>query len=364
MKQFYFKNSKSFTKIVKIEYNDLVKISKSKDFSVLSNDINDAYGVDGLGAIIIQNVPDHFNKKFKLLNQTKELVSLPKQDLDKLEKPDINYGIGWSFGKEKFKGKPDFLKGSFYAQLPIYNDLVNKKESPTPNVWPSKLPNLQPALYEVGNQIREVSLMLYDCIDAHINKLLPGYNLTFKDIVKQSNHNVGRLLHYFERGNNKISKDDNWCGWHNDHGALTGLVSALFFNKKGQLVNDSIKLEKSGLWIQSRKGEYFKVSYGKNDIAYQIGETYQILSGGRLYATPHAVIIDEDCPSDVHRSTFALFMEPEMNFKLNIPKGSDLKDITTADIYPVPKIQDRFNRDGMSFKEFNDKTIEAFHKYL
>jgi hypothetical protein len=35
--------------------------------------------------------------------------------LEKLEKPEISYGRGWSRGKEKFQGKYDSLKGSFYA---------------------------------------------------------------------------------------------------------------------------------------------------------------------------------------------------------------------------------------------------------
>jgi len=35
--------------------------------------------------------------------------------LKKLEKEEINYGLGWSRGKERFRGVIDTGKGSFYA---------------------------------------------------------------------------------------------------------------------------------------------------------------------------------------------------------------------------------------------------------
>ena len=35
--------------------------------------------------------------------------------LEKYERSDAHYCVGWSRGREKFKGKPDMAKGSFYA---------------------------------------------------------------------------------------------------------------------------------------------------------------------------------------------------------------------------------------------------------
>lgn len=28
--------------------------------------------------------------------------------------------------------------------------------------------------------------------------------------------------------------DADWCGWHNDHGTLTGLTSAMYFDSEGK----------------------------------------------------------------------------------------------------------------------------------
>jgi len=40
---------------------------------------------------------------------------LPQNELLALEDAPSYYSVGWSCGKEKFLGKPDFSKGSFYA---------------------------------------------------------------------------------------------------------------------------------------------------------------------------------------------------------------------------------------------------------
>ena len=57
-----------------------------------------------------------------------------------------------------------------------------------------------------------------------------------------------RLLHYFARNEEEISKMNtmtaaeafsSWCGWHNDHGSLTGLVSAMYFDENHNPVENT-----------------------------------------------------------------------------------------------------------------------------
>jgi 2OG-Fe(II) oxygenase superfamily len=45
-----------------------------------------------------------------------------------------------------------------------------------------------------------------------------------------------------------------------------------------------------GLYIESRNGEFVHVKIPTDCCAFQIGETSQIMSGGKLQATPHAVL--------------------------------------------------------------------------
>ena len=354
--------TKSTPKIIRIPYKDLVNVYKSNRLNDLHIEIQDAYGKDGLGALVIQDVPNHFEIKYKLLQQTHQLINLPKEELLELESPETNYALGWSHGKEIYEGVPDTMKGSYYAKLKIKSEMEGRSSTQTKdeNKWPKYLPDLEPSFHAVGNQIREISFMMYDIIDNYIKSINPDYNLTYKNLIDVSDHNVGRILHYFPRGNSDLSSNNNWCGWHNDHGALTGLVSAMYFDSKNNLL-ENIKTEKTGLWMQARNGEYIKFGYGKNDIAFQLGESIQITSGGHLVATPHAVIIDDDIPADVHRSTLALFMQQKLDTKLEIPKNTNMENLKTADVYTVPKLQDRYIP-GMTFGDFHLATLNKYYE--
>lgn len=51
-----------------------------------------------------------------------------------------------------------------------------------------------------------------------------------ENTVKEADLVIGRLLHYFPQ-EKKSDKNEIWCGVHNDFGSLTGLCSAMFFDK-------------------------------------------------------------------------------------------------------------------------------------
>jgi isopenicillin N synthase-like dioxygenase len=275
-----------------------------------------------------------------------------------LERPDINYALGWSHGKEYFNDKPDYLKGSYYAQLLQYNT-----DNPIDNnVWPKQFPDLRQTFLDLGNVIRNIGFIILDIIDSYIRSTYPKYDINYRRLIEESRENTGRMLYYFPKNKAKENMNidaENWCEWHNDHGSLTGLASAIYLDENENEINT--KLTKTGLYIQNRRGEVIRVTFGKDDIAYQLGETLQIHSGGILHATPHAVKVLEDIPDDIARVTFALFMEPNKDVKMTIPEGSEINNILTSEIYKVPKVQERF-KNGMTFGEFNDATINKYYK--
>lgn len=344
-------------KIVRIKYEELVEI---KNHQNLFHKISDAYGKDGLGFLIVEKVPNYLQLKTRLVPLAHKLTNLTDSALKKIERPDINYSLGWSYGKEKFSsGKADLLKGSYYACL-LQDSSTNQVDT---NVWPEEIPELRNSFFSLGNLIRDTGYTLLNVIDSYIKSIYPSYALNYKKIIQDSKHNTGRVLYYYSKNHLKGANnndDENWCDWHNDHGSLTGLASAVYIDEQGNEAT-GLNLNKTGLYIQARNGEVTRVTFGKEDLAFQIGETLQIHSGGLLHATPHAVKVMDDIPDNIARVTFALFMEPNMDVPLITPKESRVEEIVTSEIYKVPKLQQRF-KPGMTFGQFNDATYNYYYQ--
>lgn len=184
----------------------------------------------------------------------------------------------------------------------------------------------------------------------------------------------GRLLHYFPPDiattNANEGPDDrdldfsSWCGWHNDHCSLTGLLPAMYIDVNGEEISNPDP--ESGLYIKARDGRLVRASIPSNAMAFQIGETAQIHSGGILQATPHAV---RGCKKDgcqgVSRESFAVFMEPEYFGEMKIPRGRTIQDAQRKeDEIHLPKsvktLRSRYKQ-GMNFGEFSEATFAAFH---
>ncbi len=365
----YDQKNFSNNNLIKIKYSYLTDPNNSQTF--LFDAISKAYNQDGFGIMVIEKVPGILEKKKKLFELTHKLINLPENELKKIEKQELNYSIGWSYGKEYLGSKPDLLKASYYAKLDPLHSSKNFKDE---NIWPEMIPELKSSFTEVGNMIRDIGLIILKNIDLFIKKKNSCYNLDYQSIISDSDQNTGRMLYYFprkklyknlENNDNKAfnleSSDSNWCEWHNDHGSLTGLVSASYNNEDGSEALN-LNLTKTGLWIQNRKGDLIRMAYGQEDIAFQLGETLQIHSGGLLHATPHSVKFMEDAPEDVARTTFALFMQPNKHFKLNLPKEAKKDDINTNPIYKyIPKLEDRFT-ENITFGDFCDKTNDLYYK--
>ena len=172
----------------------------------------------------------------------------------------------------------------------------------------------------MGQLIHSIGRMLAKLCDAYVLKHYPKYDSgKIGNVIEHSMCCKGRLLHYFPIGTNTVDEtttEDNsfssWCGWHNDHCSLTGLVPAMYIDSRGNEID--CPDTSAGLYITSRKGKVVHVNIPTDCLAFQIGETAQIHTGGLLQATPHAVRgcnqNDDKCRG-VSREAFAVFMEPE-----------------------------------------------------
>lgn len=165
---------------------------------------------------------------------------------------------------------------------------------------------------------KQVGALLAQHCDAYVHSRCPSYPAKrLETIVRQSRVAKGRLLHYFpmddgtalqkQQQQQHADDDDDvssWCGWHNDHGSLTGLTPAMYLDEAGKEVDPS-QLQQhgaaaagsGGLFVMSRSGELVQVvGVPADHLIFQIGETAEIHSGGVLQATPHAVKGGCVCP--------------------------------------------------------------------
>ena len=136
------------------------------------------------------------------------------------------------------------------------------------------LPELEDAFKVLGQMIVSAAILVAKQCDKYVHSLCPTYeNDKLQSIIIESRCCKARLLHYYsneslsksidikdkenepidnlnlnmsssiyEPINSPFTADDefsSWCGWHNDHGSLTGLTSALLLNEKGEITDES-----------------------------------------------------------------------------------------------------------------------------
>ncbi|KAE9025747.1 hypothetical protein PR003_g11604 [Phytophthora rubi] len=355
-----------------VAYEDLVA---KKDLSAV---VEEAFGYEGMGILVVSGVPEISDKRGDLLPLAFAFANLPDDVKAKCELPEAFYSFGWSHGKENLQGKPDYAKGSYYNN-PEVNDLANGDQQlihkfPSfyhPNIWPKELPGLEAAFMKLGQLIVDTGVLVAHQCDKLVESKCPGYERgKLHRIISTGKCSKARLLHYFALSEEQIAAQNEatsledsfaWCGWHNDHGALTGLVQAMFTDSTGAAVPNPDP--QAGLYVKNRRGEILKANIPPGHLVYQIGETSQILSGGTLQATPHAVR-GPQVPG-VNRETLAVFMQPLPEERMAVPKGDGSTDPLEAgktENLPkgVPPLLSRWNND-MSYDDFTQATLKAYY---
>ncbi|KAI4772252.1 Clavaminate synthase-like protein [Aureobasidium sp. EXF-3400] len=311
--------------------------SGSVPFEALEN----AFGPDSLGIIVVRDLPSDFVTMRKaLLSYSSYLANLPQTELAKLEDPQSSYLVGWSCGKETLKdGRFDTLKGSYYAN-PVQNSELHQKaidkfpnlpEYTAANIWPSShvLPGFEQAFQSLCTFIVDTAALVAQACDRYALKNVPQYQEGYLEhVVKTSISTKARLLHYYapstDQGEGESSPDD-WCATHLDHGCLTGLTSAMFVDETANPPRiDSAQVSplpelssppdpEAGLYIHSRSGKVTKVNIPKDCLAFQTGEALEVITKGKFRAVPH--FVKGAAPGkggQVARNTLAVFTQPNL----------------------------------------------------
>lgn len=367
-----------------IPYDDLVN---GRDSERIGAAIAAAFGERGLGVLAVTGVPKELTAaRLELLALARKLGTLDAEVLAKYERPELSYCAGWSRGREKFKGKLDTAKGSWYAnglweepagEGPRAADLKARYAPMTTEpLWPDADLggcDLRTAFRGYSRSLYELADPILRHCDAAVVRALAARNLkpASPDLLRGCTHersrlHVGRLLHYYPKpaasGAPAATPDDAaWCGWHNDNSVLTALAPAIYFDDAtGERVSAP---DGAGLLAYSREGVKTRVPAPPQDsVLFQIGEAAQILSGGALIATPHAVAVGEMV--GVSRESFALFIEPDFDEPMAVPDGCSLAtvlapDDTRADI--IPPLRTRLSKVPVPFAGFLTDSIAEYY---
>ncbi|KAI5862982.1 Clavaminate synthase-like protein [Durotheca rogersii] len=334
----------------------VVSLADLRSGNISFETLQDAFGPDSLGILVVKDVPGEFPQlRHQLLSYASYMGNLSEADFDKFTNEEAKYLVGWSKGREKLKdGGADEYKGSFYANCAFYVDPSLEAAKPTakfplekfpeylaPNSWPPRemLPGFRPTMERMCTLIIDTAVLVARACDRFAEKEISGYPPGYLEgVVKSSSTTKARLLHYYPMPEEVIAKslegEDNWCAVHKDHGCLTGLTSAMFIDELGtdvkvpnfgektpQFLPTLEELPKSpdaqaGLWINDRKGVAVQVKIPRDCIAFQTGETLERITGGKFKAVEHSV--RGAYAKGVARNTLAVFTQPNLEDEVDL----------------------------------------------
>ncbi|KIM85437.1 hypothetical protein PILCRDRAFT_817457 [Piloderma croceum F 1598] len=305
----------------------------------LQASIEQAFGSDpkSLGIIVVRDLPPAYaGYRERLLTLAYKFAALDENTREQYADPATKYSFGWSHGKEIMNGKPDTLKGSYYANInPVIDtfDVSSGQRNDYPeyygkNIWPKKdekgVEGFEEAFKNLGSFVFKVGCELAAACQPFVSQHLTDSSISLPEIISTSQTTKARLLHYFppSEENALPSADepvDSWCGFHLDHSLLTGLCSAMYLRKEDSSAPTVVSSPSSatGLYIRTRGGGLTKVSIPSDALAFQTGEALELVTAGKLQATPHCVRVGAGKGTEkVSRETFALFMQPDTDQRI------------------------------------------------
>jgi isopenicillin N synthase-like dioxygenase len=204
----------------------------------------------------VSGIPGLTEARAALLPLARRFAELSEEVKSKYVHEQSSYSFGWSHGKEKLDGNFDLSKGSYYGNpqydRPVDDEELIAKYSPFihPNIWPTDdLPELEAAFKDLGRLIVAVGTLVAAQCDRYVKKQCDSYpDQRLTRVIEGSLCCKARLLHYFDCSHDLTHENgsseshdpfSSWCGWHNDHGSLTGLVSAMFLDADGNSIQNT-----------------------------------------------------------------------------------------------------------------------------
>mgnify|MGYP000462597522 CR=1 FL=1 len=253
--------------------------------------LNKAFGFFGL--VFIKNHGIDMDKLEEFYSAFLEFTSRSTEEKEKLSKGDIWYQRGWTPPNTEQAvvagGQPDFKECYFAAPEPV--DPVCKVQYPeihADNAWPENAETFKAGYLSMGHQLHEIGLLLLrGCAKAL------GLEPYLFEAAAYGGPHVSRALRYLPLKEEQIGTNILWGEEHTDFNLLTLLPGGRFLDEAGKFCprpNDS-----GGLYLRTRpneenpRGLQIKGTAPEGCIVAQVGQQFEIITGGTYLATPHVI---------------------------------------------------------------------------
>lgn len=251
---------------------------------------------DGFGRLGLVTVTGHGLDEAQLarFHQTwTTLTDRAEADKRRWHRPDLWCQRGWTPPHAEVAvasgGRPDFKECWFAAPLPGDDDgRAAFPELYAPNVIPDGGEVFAAVHHELGLRLHAVGAALLSGCEAALG--LDDGALT---ALTDGAAHVTRALRYLPLDAETVGQGVPWGEEHTDFNLLTVLGGGRFLDPQGQTAERPD--DTSGLYLRTRPtaahpdGQLVLGRAPKGHLLAQVGQQLEILTGGRLLATPHVI---------------------------------------------------------------------------
>jgi len=255
--------------------------------------IREGFGVYGL--IYIRNHGIDREHVLSTYDRFREVLDRPAEEKASWGGEGIWYQRGWTPPNTEQAvvagGQPDFKECFFAAPIDLDPQCARWwPEVYAENVWPQGAPEYRDGILSLGRQIHAVGMAVLGGCERALE--LEAGALTGR--CEGAAH-VTRILKYLELAEDQLGTGILWGEEHTDFNLLTLLPGGCFYRHGDRAASG----DSGGLYLRTRptaehpNGQQVKGVPPEGCMVAQVGQQLEVLTAGRLTATPHVITAPE-----------------------------------------------------------------------
>lgn len=250
-------------------------------------------GFGELGLVFVKNHGVDAEKVERLYDAFSELAARPTEEKMGLSRPDLWFQRGYTPPNTEqavvSSAQPDFKECYFAAPLPSSPELrLQYPQIHADNVWPSSISGFRETYLDVGRELHRAGQRLLTCAALALRL---SHDTLCK--IAEGGPHVFRLLRYLPLAPAQVGTKIVWGEEHTDFNLLTLLPGGQFRDPSG--ARSGPPDDASGLFLRTRPspehptGRMVRGVAPPGCIVAQVGQAFEILTGGAFLATPHVI---------------------------------------------------------------------------